>query len=66
MKTYKYTQEQVDKIYGYLMSRPMAEAEALVAILRTPQNLDEITGTVAKEETSEQESKKDGSKGKKG
>lgn len=35
-KLYTYTEEQINKLYAYLMNRPMVETENLVVVLRSP------------------------------
>lgn len=40
---YTYSQDQVDELYRYLMTKPMVESEKLVNILRKPLKLDEAT-----------------------
>ena len=43
MKLYTYTQEQLDKVYAYLVAKPMREVEPLVLILRNPSKIEEAT-----------------------
>lgn len=41
--TYTYSQEQVDELYRYLMTKPMMESEKFVNILRKPVSLNDVT-----------------------
>lgn len=51
-----YTIDQINQVYSYLMTRPMAEVEKFVAILRSPVKVvEEQTqqGQIFNEETKE-------------
>lgn len=62
MKHYTYSEEQINKLYAYLMNRPMVETENLVVVLRSPLKVEdapakaEATTTEASGETAPSQS----------
>lgn len=57
MKLYTYTQAQLDKLYAYLVTKPMREVEEFVTLLRNPVKLEDDPAALAAQQ---QEASADG------